>query len=55
MAKVKPPFVRIACTYANGRSNVTPVKNGIHRRRKSSKKKVAWKSESASKSKPQSL
>jgi hypothetical protein len=52
MAKVKLPFVRIVVHNTNGKGNVTPVKNGIQLQKKLSKRrKGAWKSESASKSK----
>jgi hypothetical protein len=57
MAKVKLPFfVRLLHNMPNGKGNVTPVKNGIQLQKKLSKRrKVAWKSESASKSKAQKL
>jgi DNA repair protein RadA/Sms len=40
----------------NGKGNVTPVKNGIQLQKKLSKRrKVAWKSESASRAKPKAF
>jgi hypothetical protein len=57
MAKVKPPFfVRIVAQYANGKDNVTPVKNGIQLQKKLSKRrKGAWKANRLLRAKPQSL